>query len=122
MPPIPKAYRERRREGYFPLMRRLDEEYQKLSDAHYRAAPKGGSVAVGGGEWVDTFFKMEAIRGCLTALRNLKNLSEAVEEGKAVSSIAVQLWNQKREFQVRRWEETSHAFLIQLVSRLQKEV
>lgn len=71
---------------------------------------------------MDTFFRMEAIRGCLTALRNGKKLGAAVQEGKDVSSISVQIWNQKREYQVHRWEETTWSYLDRLVVKIRRQM
>lgn len=101
------------------LLSLLGEEYQRLHDKHYLSAPRG--VPVGGGDWMDTFFRMEAIRGTQGALERGDSIAEAIGEGKAVSSIAVRLWNAKREWQVHRWEETAHGWLEMLVHRLKKE-
>lgn len=103
MPPIPLKHAD--------LMRFLDDEYQKLHDRYYRSAPQGGTIPAGGGDWMDCHFRMEAIRGCVGALRRKKPLEEAIAEGEAVSEIAVKLWNTRREYQVRRWEKTGGEFL-----------
>lgn len=64
---------------------------------------------------MDTFFRMEAIRGCMSALRLGKPLQEAVDDGKKTSEIAVKKWNDRREYQVHRWHETAHEYLDTLI-------
>ena len=103
-----------------PLMILLDKEYDKLSQRHYASTPKRGEIPVGGGDWMDSFFRMEAIRGCLSALRSGNSLTKAIEDGKAVSEISVQIWNKRREWQVHRWPKTAHPYLEMLVYRLRK--
>ena len=55
----------------------LDQEYQRLSDTHYTNAPKG--MPVGGGDWMDSFFRMEAIRGTMNGLRRGLSLEESID-------------------------------------------
>lgn len=93
------------------LLRHLDDVYQEMTRRHYANAPPSGTVPVGGGDWMDYFFKAEAIRGCITSLRAGNTLAQATRDGYAVSEIAVQLWNKRREYQVHRWEKTAHDFL-----------
>lgn len=101
------------------ILRRLDLEYYKLHDAHYLNAPKPNTVPIGGGEWMDYFFRMEAIRGVVNALRCGKTVEEAIQDGKAVSEIAIALWNKKREYQVHRWTNCCHDYIERLVWRIQ---
>lgn len=96
------------------LMIFLDEKMQELYEKHYKAAPRNG-IPIGGGDWMDTFFRTEAIRGCLGALRRGKNLEEAIQEGITVSEISVGIWNKKREWQVHRWEKTGEMYLRDLI-------
>ena len=51
---------------------------------------------------MDSFFRAEAVRGVLTALRSGKGLEDSVADGKALCEIAVQIWNTRREWQVHR--------------------
>lgn len=103
------------RHGHDQLLRFLDGRYQSLSRKHREAAPTGGTIPIGGGDWMDTFFRMEALRGCIGALRRDKTLAEAVEEGKTVAVIAVQIWNRRREYQVHRCEDTADDYLDSVV-------
>lgn len=99
------------KERRFTILRRLDAVYQLLAEKHFESAPKGGRLPVGGGDWMDTFFRMEGLRGMMTALRGNNSLRVALEEGKTVSEISVSIWNGKREYQVHRWKETAHTYL-----------
>lgn len=110
------------REKRYQLLRLLDVEYQSLNQRHLENAPKNNTIPVGGGDWMDTFFRMEAIRGCMGALREGKSLGDAIAEGKAVSEIAVKIWNKKREWQVHHHTETAFSFLSRLMHRLRKSV
>lgn len=94
---MPKSVR------WFPLMRKLDERYQMYCQQSMSCAPRNGDLPVGGGDWMDNFFKAEAIRGTLTAMRHGKEPLEAAKDGKAVAEISIQIWNDKREYQVQRW-------------------
>ena len=60
---------------------------------------------------MDLFFKMEGVRGVLTALHSRKTLTYAIRFGKDTSAIAVQIWNKHREYQVHRWERTAWDFI-----------
>lgn len=100
------------------VLRDLDAEYMRLSDIHYRNAPRNGAIPVGGGEWMDTFFRMEGVRGMIRCLRNGLSLRKALDHGKVASEIAVRLWNSNREYQVHRWDQTCHDYLETLVRRI----
>lgn len=106
--PLTKDHRMR-------LLRHLDEVYHELWNKHYNLSPRNGEVPTGGGEWMDVFFKSEAVRGTITRLRNDGSVREAIADGKTVSEIAIQLWNTKREWQVHRWEKCCHQYLEHLV-------
>lgn len=95
----------------YEILRWLDEKYQSVQRKHYGNAPKGGSIPVGGGDWMDMFFRAEGLRGCIGALRRGVSLKGSFEEGKAVSEIAVRVWNEKREWQVHRQDKTVHSYL-----------
>lgn len=99
----------------------LQEEHDKLSQTHYKCAPKNGTIPVGGGDWMDSFFKMESVRGCLNALRAGETLSESISQGKTVSEIAIKIWNGRREWQVHRWEKCAHHYLDSLIVRLKRQ-
>lgn len=67
---------------------------------------------------MDSFFRLEACRAAMTCLRNGKTLKAAIQEAKIVSEINVQLWNHRREYQVRRWEKTCHDYLDRLERKI----
>ncbi len=94
----------------YAVLRKLGAEYDKLCILHSKCAPRNG-IPVAGGDWMDSFFRMEGLRGTMTALRDDKNLEEAFADGKAVSEIAIRIWNSRREGQVHRWEECVHNYL-----------
>ena len=83
------------------FIRKLDDEYQKLVSRSNEAAPRNGSIPIGGGDWMDNFFKSEAIRGVIGALRR-GNYVGARAEGKELAELAIQIWNGRREWQVHR--------------------
>ncbi len=107
MPHLYKLSKSRR----YDLLRWLDKKYQELNNKHYLMAPTNGCIPVGGGDWMDLFFKMEALRGMMGGLRSGKSVTASVNDGKAVSEIAIKIWNTKREWQVKRWEKSAHTFL-----------
>ena len=92
----------------------LQDEYDSLASRHSKAAPRDGAVPVGGGDWMDCFFRMEGVRGALSALGRGASLQDAIQEGKVVSEIAVRIWNKKREWQVHRWDKTVYDYLDKL--------
>lgn len=51
---------------------------------------------------MDPFFRAEALRGTIAALRSGKTVEESIADGVAVCEIAVKLWNAQREWQVHR--------------------
>ena len=104
----------------YSILRNMDVEYQKLDERHRESQPKNNSIPVGGGDWMDTFFRMEALRGTMSALRSGKSIPKAIEDGKAVSEISVRIWNGRREWQVRRWVETAHAYLERTVRKCRR--
>lgn len=91
-------------------LRLLGTEYDKLCIQHSKEAPRN-AIPVGGGDWMDLFFKMEGVRGTMSALENGKKLERAFEEGKLVSETAIRLWNRRREWQVHRWDKCVHSYL-----------
>lgn len=93
----------------------LQKSYDEWQEIHSKNAPTNNTIPVGGGEWMDTFFKLEGIRGMQTSLRNGDSISKALEVGKTTSEIAVKIWNRHREYQVHRCQETCHSFLERLV-------
>lgn len=92
-----------------------DALYEKHS-AELRAI--GNRNVMGGGEWLDLFIRMEGIRGLQTALRSGNTLEYSIKFGKSTSSIAVKIWNTRREYQVHRWEETTWDFIDTTVRKL----
>lgn len=88
----------------------LREEYDRLGRVHTNSAPRGG-IPVGGGDWMDSFFRLEGVRGTLGALRRGIGLRRAIIDGKRVSEIAVKIWNGRREYQVHRWTKTVYHYL-----------
>ena len=67
---------------------------------------------------MDLFFRLEGIRGAMNSLRAGNSLAKAIEDGKSVSTIAVQIWNTSRDYQLHRWEKTAHDFVDKTVRRL----
>ncbi len=101
------------------LLRSLGVVYDSLYKRHnteQRAI--GNKTPIGGGDWMDTFFQLEGLRGVITALRQGKTLSYAIQFGKGTSSAAVKIWNDRREYQVHRCEETAHDFIENTVRRM----
>ncbi len=95
----------------------LSKEYDRLSQQHSKTTPKNG-IPVGGGDWMDSFFRMEGVRGVLSALGRKVSLKNAIQEGKAVSEVSVEIWNKRREWQVHRWTKTVHNYLDSLYRRI----
>lgn len=106
---------------YKTLLMSLGKEYQRLNDIYKSNAPLYGTIPAGGGEWMDSFFRMEAIRGCTSALSKGESIEDAIVAGKEASTDAVRIWNSRREYQVRRWDGTSHSWLENLVYRMCRE-
>lgn len=98
----------------YGFMRYLDDEYQKLWTEHRNLLPVGGAIPVGGA-YMDPFFRCEAIRGMLGALRSGKETAEAIRDGVTVCEIAVRLWNTNREWQVHRSLTFAEDFLYGLI-------
>jgi hypothetical protein len=86
----------------FAFMRALDAEYLRLDAKVRELGPRNGEIPVGGGDWMDSFFRAEAIRGTLGALRRGTGLKDALIEGEDTAKVAIAIWNRKREYQVRR--------------------
>lgn len=86
------------------LLRLLDFEWQRWRKVHETNSPRG--MPVGGGDWIDSFFKMTALEGAIRILRNGGTPEAAIEEGKKDSAVAVDKWNQRHGYQVHRWRET----------------
>lgn len=70
---------------------------------------------------MDSFFKMEAIRGVVSALRNTCSVSVAIKKGKQQSTFAVSKWNSQRGYQVHRWNQTAWSWLEGLVYSLKRK-
>jgi len=98
-------------------IRLLSDEYNRLVTQHYKSAPRNG-IPVGGGDWMDSFFRLEGVRGTLGALGRGESLNKAIEDGKALSEIAIRIWNQRREWQVHRWDKCCHDYLDSIVRRI----
>lgn len=104
------------------LLRSLDKVYDELNEK-YSCEIKaiGSKIPIGGSGWMDLFFRMEGIRGVMAGLRSSGNLLGAIEVGKTTSSIAVRIWNGRKEYQVHRWEETCYGYLEHTVRRIKRE-
>lgn len=98
------------------LLLALGEEYDRVAEIHRKNAPVG--IPVGGGEWMDSFFKLEGLDGIMLALRKLKPIEVALSEGKQQSTEAVKIWNSRREWQVHRHKETAWTYLENILKRL----
>jgi hypothetical protein len=86
----------------FKAMRSLGEQYQRLVTESNKYAPRNGAISVGGEGWMDNFFRAEAIRGLLSALRKKSALPLAIAEGIVTCEDAIDIWNKRREWQVHR--------------------
>lgn len=101
------------------LLRELGKVYDSLAEQHYGEVKAiGNRIPIGGNVWMDLFFQMEGVRGVIEALRHGATLASAIEQGKESSTYAVKQWNKRREYQVHRWEKTTHSWLENLARRL----
>ena len=103
------------------LLRLLDLEHQRVYKRHIAESPRGG-IPVGGGDWMDTFFRLEALEGTISSLMAFESVKVAIERGQQRSTRAVKKWNSQREWQVHRWKEMAWDYLEKLVWRLQRQV
>ncbi len=99
------------------LLRRLSVEESKTLATHYKYSPIFEEIPVGGGEWMDSFFRLEGLRGIMSALRAGKSLEASLDAGKERSRIAVRKWNESREYQVHRHVDTACLYLVGVVRR-----
>ena len=104
------------------FLKELDTEYLRLNALSQDAAPRGGSIPVGGGDWMDYFFKAEAVHGMLSSLRHRKTYKQSFANGCAASRGAIKIWNSRREYQVRRWEGWVEDFLESVCRRCSRSV
>ncbi len=102
------------------VLLKIEEEISRWRQIHHRNAPTGGRTPVGGGEWMDSFFKMQALRGLQGGLRKGMSLSRSLDLGKEESKRAVEIWNSQREYQVHRCEQTAWSYLENFVLRFKK--
>lgn len=116
---MPKpVYLKQRKFRRMVLLRLLDDEFAATHKRQQANAPRNGGIPVGGGDWMDSFFKVEAIEGVQEALREGKNLREARNQGRRRSQLAIRKWNQSREWQVHRNEDTAWNWLEMKLYRL----
>ena len=101
------------------LLLALGEERDKVAEIQRKNTPVG--IPVGGGDWMDSFFKLEGLDGIMFALRLKKTIETALEEGKQQSSEAVAIWNSRREYQVHRHKETAWKYLENILMQLRKK-
>lgn len=87
------------------LLATLDE----WTARHHACAPRG--IPVGGGDWMDSFFRMEALAAAVGSLRKGCSISAAILSGKLAAREAVRKWNKRREYQVRRWDQCCDEFI-----------
>lgn len=95
----------------FPVMRALDASYLRFNDLSNAAAPRGGAIPIGGGDWMDNFFKAEALRVFLSHLRRGETVLDAMTHGILDCHAAINLWNRRREWQVHRSNDWVMPFL-----------
>ena len=81
----------------------LEARYQLSLEEHRRLAPRNGEIPVGGAH-MDPFFRAEALRGLLGALRKGGRPREALLEGAEAGKLAIRLWNRRGDYQVHRWD------------------
>ena len=104
--------------NHYPLLRLLSEEHAKESERYERSAPRFG-IPVGGGDWMDSFVRCEALEACGQALRKGRPVAEAVEAGAVAATQAILKWNASREWQVSIWEGCGRAYIEDKVRHLQ---
>ena len=102
------------------MIAQIEALRQQLWQRHRDAAPRG--YPVGGGDWMDTLFRLEALDGCLRSLRAGKPLAEALRDGQEASRAAVKIWNRRREYQVHRWEETAFDWLDAQIRKIRDSI
>lgn len=90
-------------------LKQISSILDQWNERHRKETPQG--VAVGGGEWMDSFFKVEGLSGIVESLRDGADLDFALEWGKIRARKAVKIWNSRREYQVHRWVNTADAWL-----------
>jgi hypothetical protein len=111
--PIPRQKR-------FAILRSLGDVLDEVERRHRREAPRGGATPVGGGEWMDTFFKIEALQSLIRCLREGKTPSKSLVIAKEASRKAVRVWNSRREWQVHRWEETAFIWIERTYAKIKE--
>lgn len=130
MPPLPpprsaprpkKRVKELREADYLEILIKLDRLYHEMMQTHMEDMRAIGSRIPAGGAHMDLFFRLEGLRGAMTALRLGDKLEQAIQAGKDVSSLAVLAWNNRREYQVHRWDKTAHDFIENTIRRLAKD-
>ena len=94
------------REQLLSLCRYLDGLWTDLDKEHRRLRPNGSEIAVGGAH-MDSFFRMCFIEGVQEGVRKGYDPKKSIQTGKDRSREAVKIWNSRREYQVRRSEETA---------------
>ena len=90
-------------------LERLSEAYDRECEIHRKNTPVG--LPIGGGDWMDSLFRMEALRGAMAELEAGKTNAEALAAGIAAGRLAIRTWNGRREYQVHRWEGSIDSYL-----------
>ena len=76
--------------------RKLLDKYQEALDISNKNAPRGGAIPIGGGDWMDYFFRSEAIMGVVESLRRKNgSLKEATKAGVERATAAIEIWNKR---------------------------
>ena len=98
-------------------LRRIGEELDKQLKEHRALLPRWDEIPVGGAH-MDPFFRAEALRGLLSALRKRVPIVLAIEAGVAEAKAAIAIWNRRREYQVHRWDGWVEGYLHSVIRRI----
>lgn len=101
----------------FLHMRRIGDVQRYWQRKSHDAAPRNGALPIGGGDWMDSFFRSEAIEGLLSSLRKKDSLKEAMLSGVMRAKEAIRVWNHRhrKDYAVQRWDGWVEDFLLNLV-------
>lgn len=99
------------------VVREIDSVCGYHRDRSRANAPTGGRIPVGGGDWMDEFFKQEALEGTLSALRKGLPIDKAIACGRRDCQYAINLWNDrnKKNIWVHRCDGWIQDFIVTVV-------
>jgi hypothetical protein len=96
---------ETQREAVNAILRKMNEEAERLLAKHKQLSPRYGEIPMGGAH-IDPMVQAYAIEGMLRAVLRGATVDEAIEAGKQDARLTVQKWNaiRKRDVHTQRWE------------------